>query len=407
MLIFLGRFSHIAHHIVVILLVLISFGEGEATAQTSHFSAAAPLPGATAAHSATVLANGDVLVVGGYGKLFGRIPVAVSMARIYDHKQGIWRVCRGRLNYGRLRHAAIRMPDGKVMIVGGVGQDKKAMSSVELYDPAVDEFRLIGNMAKPRSKPQLNLLPGGRVLITGKRKTAEIIEPMPTSDTGYVIRTAKGKCHFRHTEHAAVTLSDGSVLLVGGRSRQLERFDPNSEIFHPLNARLPTVLDDQAAALLYNGKVLLAGGQQVYSNMSISQSWIYDPEADVLTDVPELSATSLGVVQGGAADMVAVDLFGNDPARRGRYILLAGGEFDPGHGGDPDIILDSAWVYDAVQNRLISVGPMLDPHDELAAAPLPPVGGQARALIIAGFNVGDSFQANCEVFTWQLQEKKP
>ena len=407
MLTFLRRFTAIA----VIVVAALCISPSRATAQIPgvnklHFTETAPLPGATAAHSATALANGDILVVGGYGELFGRIPIATSLARIYDHQQHSWRVCAGRLHYGRLRHGAIRLGDGKVVIVGGMGQDKKSMASIELYDPSADKFRLVATMAQPRSKLCLNLLSEGRVLITGQTTTAEIFGPDPNSPTGYAVRPAKTKCHFRHDEHAAVNLSDGRILLVGGRTNGLEVFDPETETFRRLKARLPTVIDDQAVALLHNGHVLLAGGQQVYTSRAINQTWIYDPAADLLTPGAQLAPTSDGQSQPGAADMVAVDLFSGDPARCGRYILLAGGEFDPGRGDGQDVILDSAWVYDAVRNRFISVGPMCHPHDDFAAAALPAHNGNAAALIIAGHSRDDSFQANCEILTWRLETEQ-
>lgn len=378
----------------------------DATAQTPsarnpYFSVAAPLPGGTAAHSATVLANGNVLVVGGYGELFGRIPVATNLARIYDSTQQKWRVARGRLTYGRLRHGAIRLNSGRVLIVGGTGQDKKPMRSCELYDPCADTFQVVANMAQPRSKPRLNLLPHGGVLITGQSRTVEIFESSASAATGYVVRPAASKCHFRHDEHAAVSLNDGSVLLIAGRSRQLELFDPDTESFHRLKAHLPTVVDDQAVALLYDGSVLLAGGQEVYGSRAISQTWIYDPVADSLTAGPQFVATAANVYLPGAADMVAVDLFAHDPADRGRYIILAGGEYDPGRKNGPDITLDSACVFDAANRRLIDVGPMRYTHDDFAAVSLPAPSGQARVLIIAGHGTDDSFQPNCEIFAWR------
>ena len=70
------------------------------------FVATAPLLAATVMHSATVLANSDVLVVGGYGKLLG-LPVATTLARIYDHNTHVWRAAKGNLNYGRFGHAAL------------------------------------------------------------------------------------------------------------------------------------------------------------------------------------------------------------------------------------------------------------------------------------------------------------
>jgi hypothetical protein len=99
--------------------------------------------------------------------------------------------------------------------------------------------------------------------------------------------------------------------------------------------------------------------------------------------------------------MCAVDLFTGDGNRGGRYFLICGGEDDPGTGSGPDVILDSAWVYDAPKGDLINVGPMKGGHDDFAAVYLPPAASSARALIIAGHGPGDSFSADCEIFSWK------
>ncbi|MCK5114942.1 MAG: hypothetical protein KAR11_09305, partial [Phycisphaerae bacterium] len=72
------------------------------------FVVAAKMPGAVVAHTATVLADGKVLVTGGYGKLFGLLPVASTMGRIYDPEKDSWRVLKNSLKLGRLGHAAVR-----------------------------------------------------------------------------------------------------------------------------------------------------------------------------------------------------------------------------------------------------------------------------------------------------------
>jgi len=361
---------------------------------TFSFTAVAPLPGGTVAHSACALANGDILVTGGYGELFG-LPIAASHGRIFDHKKQIWRAVGGFMKYGRLQHSSILLGDGKVLIVGGRGQDRKRMRSVEIFDPGTEMFELVGFMAVPRSRACLNLLPASKVLITGGHKTAEIVEPSPESPCGYCIRELTEKTVFRHDDHTATTLADGAVLLAAGRTKAIERFDPVSETFTACKAKLPSVLDDQAAFLLYDGKVFLAGGQEIYSNKSVGQTWIYDPEADTLTEGPKLHSSAAGADFAGAADLMGVDLFAYDRQRRGRYIFICGGEYDPGKDKE-DVVLDSAAIYDAVGNRLIDVGPMLYGHDEFAIAALPVEDGRVRVLIMAGYGPGDSFQTNCE-----------
>ncbi len=243
------------------------------------------------------------------------------------------------------------------------------------------------------------------MLVTGESKKAEIIEADKGVEAGYRIRGVKGKSLYKHTDHVGVTLKDGAVLLVGGRSAYFERFDPVRERFTVRRAQLPKILDDQAAALLYDGRVLLAGGQEVYTGISVGQSWIYDPMADELEDGPALKSKDSDLPL-GVSDMQAVDLFGDNEVLAGRYILLCGVEYDPGDearkGEKKDVVVQTAWVYDAEQGRLIDVGPMRVGHDDFAAVALENSEEVGGALIVGGYGPGEVFSSECEIFFWWL-----
>ncbi len=367
------------------------------------FSPVAKMPGATAAHTGTGLADGNVLVVGGYGRMFG-VPIAVTMGRVYEQETGKWRSTRGVLNYGRLEHCAIALPDGKVLIAGGQGQMKNELASVELYDPGADTFFEVGNMVGPRVYPQMNVLADGRVLITGDQKKADIVERSEGAAAGYSIRAAKGQMLFRHKRHVSIVLGDGTVCLIGGRSTMIERFDPQTETFTASKVRMPGLMDDQAGILLYDGRIFLAGGQDLISNRCVAMTWVYDPQADILTAGPDLNPSARGKAVPGVSDLQIVDLLARDPQRCGRYIFLCGGEYDPGRGEDKDINIDSAWVYDAERERLMEVGPMRKVHDDFAAVAIPAGADEAKVLIIGGHGPNDRLEADCEIFSWGWEQ---
>ncbi|GEM_PF-1213302 len=376
-------------------------------AARGNFTAASPLPGVTVAHAAVRLLDGKVLVTGGFGQLFGLVPLAVTMNRLFDPDTGQWRVLPHSLKTGRLEHAMLLLPDGNVLIAGGRGQDNKPVATLELFHSGFQTCRTIARMNTARIAPRLNLLPDNSVLITGAGRSAEIFQPDPRSDTGYSVRTLDARCHARHDHHAAVSLADGRVLLVGGASDKLEIFDPASQSFSLCKPRLPHVLDDQAAILLYDATVLIAGGQRVYGNLTINNTWLYHPAKDTLAPGPPLTPSANNTHQPGAADVACVDLFPDDPRRARRYILLCGGEYDPGTPANGDVILDSASIYDAPNRRLIDVGPMIHPHDEFAAVSLTQPNGPPRALIIGGYDAHDAFQPHCELFTLQTPLHPP
>ncbi len=399
----------------VLLLTGICLGNNEGSGY--RFVESASLGGPLAAHSATRLTDGRIVVVGGYNKLFGMLPAASSQIWVYDPGRDRWTVSKAVLNHARLWHGAVRVPrTNLVLVAGGLGHERSTLKRVELWNPAMDMMAGegvtcldIGSMATGRTSPRLTGLADGRILITGGEKTAEIIERDPNESTGFRIRPVAMPQHARRDSHCAARLADGRVALIGGRARSIEIFDPETEAFQLMSAKLESVYDDQAAVLLYDGTVLLAGGQLVYNNRCVRHTWLYDPVNDTIRFGPELDPSSNGISQDGASDIVAVDLFETYAPLRGRYILLAGGENDPGRdSATGDTILNSAWVYDAVEKKLIAAGPMLFGHDDFAGQvlPLKRSGEQeltAGALLIAGHDYQDAFQSRCERFEMRFE----
>ena len=64
-------------------------------------------------------------------------------------------------------HTATLLPNGKVLITGGVNGTSTTLASAELYDPAMGSFSTTGSMTAARSGHTTTLLPNGKVLVTG------------------------------------------------------------------------------------------------------------------------------------------------------------------------------------------------------------------------------------------------
>jgi N-acetylneuraminic acid mutarotase len=92
-------------------------------------------------HTATLLADGKVLVVGGIGPVPGmalEFKAALSNAELYDPASGTWTQLASQMATERYYHTATLLPDGKVLIAGGLTTDQRRIigrSSTELYDP--------------------------------------------------------------------------------------------------------------------------------------------------------------------------------------------------------------------------------------------------------------------------------
>jgi hypothetical protein len=83
-------------------------------------------------HTATLLPNGKVLVAGGIGPIIGVGYGALTSAELYDPELGTWTVT-GLLNTARYDHTATLLTDGTVLVAGGLNGDG-ALSSAERYN---------------------------------------------------------------------------------------------------------------------------------------------------------------------------------------------------------------------------------------------------------------------------------
>jgi len=203
------------------------------------FSPTGTLSVPRAGHTATPLMDGRVLVVGGRDStcLFQCSPTAWRSAEIYDPATGTFTPA-GAMAQARFDHTATLLPNGKVIIAGGTTPDlpnADISSLVEVYDPSTNQFQTVGTMLRPRSNHTATLLGDGRVLLAGgmtyghgentiATATVEAFDPV-TGQSQLAVSGVTTRYH-----HAAVRLSSGEVLLVGGTEgggsiRLVERFD--------------------------------------------------------------------------------------------------------------------------------------------------------------------------------------
>src|SRR6266581_361846 len=113
---------------------------------------------ARAGHTATLMTNGEVLVIGGY---FGS---RLASAERYNPVTGTWSRIAS-LPKGIAEHTATLLPNGKVLVAGGVSGTTYA--TAELFDPATGKWTYTGSLVERRDSHTATLLANGEVLVTG------------------------------------------------------------------------------------------------------------------------------------------------------------------------------------------------------------------------------------------------
>src|SRR5579863_8064635 len=129
-----------------------------ASSSVGSLNSAAPMISPRSGHTATLLPNGKVLVAGG----MRRNQDFYKSAELYDPATGKFQPT-GAMSIGRVGHIAVLLGSGKVLIAGGwVGMG--GTDSAELYDPVTGKFTVIAKMTVQRGRPSATLLADGDVL---------------------------------------------------------------------------------------------------------------------------------------------------------------------------------------------------------------------------------------------------
>jgi hypothetical protein len=398
---------------------------------TNAFSTTQAMVQARSSASATTLDDGRVLIAGGSAANTNG-SVAMSTAELFEPGAGTF-VSTGSLYFARIGPVAVRLADGRVLLVGGTTVDPGGtnvdLSTAEIYDPATGTWTATGSMPSARTagggngqgRPTATLLADGRVLIAGglgsigPLASAVLFDPR----TGSFVAT--GSMTVGRSNAAATLLADGRVLIIGGDATLTQTPLPavalaSAEIFDPSTGRfsatgsLRTERFEESATLLPDGRVLVAGGSNSFGQPLSTE--LYDPATGTFSLGPTAASAhsrfaallptgrvllagdqpELFDPRGTPAQVVAPTprtdrTFAQtgDPIERrqahtatllrdGR-VLIVGGAAPDGH------VLDSAEVYDSRSGTFTVTGSMATPREGQTALLL----GDGRVLILGGY----------------------
>ncbi len=337
-------------------------------------------------HTLSVLPDGSALAAGGY--YYSSDEHYLSSSEIYSPLKNNWSAT-GAMNVPRRNHTASVLLDGSVLVVGGEN-GTGPLASAEIYDPVTDTWAMTGSMATARINHTATRLKDGRVLVVGGCgslgcfASAEIFDP--TSGTW----TSAGSLVGQREKHTATLLQDGSVLVAGGyRSfgiaseigsyRTAYRYDPDANTWEAAGSMASAIhgRSSHNAVLRRDGKVLVVGGYYRHILLGttytgyLSSSELYDPVANTWTDLARPIAYGRQLMAG------VLDAYGN-------YFLIGGDNDTPAWDVEYTDINAAADTWHA------TAGEFLQTARKNAAAVILPGG----VILVAGGNSDDTSGVN-------------
>lgn len=338
------------------------------TVTPSPFVATGSLITARSGHTATLLDDGRVLVVGGDNA------GAIAQAEVYDPSTGKFSATGSLLTARSGGHSATKLLDGRVAIIGGWGPDYKDVATVEIYRPDAGTFAVACTLGTARSEHTATLLQDGTVLVAGGSAQFQAIPSSEIFDPVAGTVVSSGSLGTKRYSHGAVLLAGGKVLMVGGEDNcnctygNSELYDPATGTFSPdgaiIEPRSMTRLN-----LLGNGQILMSGGYSLYRKAAAGIELINPPLG---------TSSAVGSLGRYAHTGTLLD---------SDLVLLAGGA------NDTSYALQGCWVFSAANNALTWAGPLFEARCNHTATRL--LNGK---VLIAG---GEAFTylSSAEIYT--------
>ncbi|MEI6231693.1 MAG: kelch repeat-containing protein [Planctomycetota bacterium] len=358
-------------NLLALLITLLSCRAGDIpiTPRSAGFASAASLNTARSQHTATLLSNGNVLVVG--GEADGG--TTLLSAEVYDSTSDKWTLAAS-LNSARKRHTATRLADGTVLVAGGLS-DSGTVSSAEVYDPVANTWTTTSSMSATRQSHTATVLPNGKVLVAGGAKqttgspsasvtalnTTEIYDP---SSSAWIPAPNMSKAHYFHS---AILLANNKVLVASGafsQTIQSTTTTPNAELYDyiqntwTLGGTLAFGRAQAVIAPVTFGRVLVTGGLSGTNRLSSAE--LYDSQTIAWSGTGALA--QLRTLHTGT--------------------LLNSGLVFVAAGFDGSNVLNSAEVYDPIAATWSSAGTLAAARQYHTATLL----GNGNVLLVGGTN---------------------
>jgi hypothetical protein len=249
---------------------------------SGRFAPGPAMPAPRVGHSATLLPNGKVLIAGGWDDRG-----LTRTAYLYDSRSRSF-ARTDSLRAARGGFTATPLPDGDVLFAGG-SSEGRAIASAEIYDWQTETFSPSGSLRQARAAHVAVALPGGRVLVAGGSADGGVLASAEIFEAGTAKFQQTGRLRLPRHKLGASLLPGGRVLVVGGSSARdwrgryasAELYDARPGRFRRIASMAhPRFKLSDAVARLPSGQVLVAGGAEKVE--------LYDPHSARFRTVGEL-----------------------------------------------------------------------------------------------------------------------
>jgi N-acetylneuraminic acid mutarotase len=264
--------------------------------KTNTWTLGAPMADARNGHTATLLLDGTVLVVGGAREQ----RLHLTAVERFDPAHNTWK-SEAPLAIARWLHAAVRDSEGDVVVVGGrsnAAQQGKgpgvSIAEVERFEVKTGTWKPLPPMSEPRQRTAVIAEPtgGGVIVIGGQTATSSTNYAETWNPTLTEWQPFENHLSMSLSSHTGTRLPTGDLVVIGGEppnavdTTRVQRWLAASKQWC-LAGELKSGRKQHSATLLDDGRVLVVGGTS--SGLPEKSAELWAPAKGKCEDPPGLS----------------------------------------------------------------------------------------------------------------------
>ena len=246
------------------------------------------------------------------------LDIHIAIAQTYDFETGLWlledpasELLEQLQERWIIDHSSVKLSDGRILRYGLQIDElwTEFVNEIDVFDPSLNSWTPLPKPPTQRIGPDMVLLDDGRVLVVGGQDIVpsslqDVIPPFV--GTTEIFNPETGEWQQAATmdqplfRQAAVLLSDGRVLVVGGtllidatQTTRAEIYDPAKDTWTPTED-MGVERGRPNAVLLSDGRVLVTGDRSLDLRAVTGKAETYDLDAGTWSSTEDMSKASIG-----------------------------------------------------------------------------------------------------------------